>query len=388
MNIVDVLLNNIGHIMPDAVAMRRYIHAHPELSGEETQTMEYICHIFDESRIRYTVLDDMAGVVAEVGYGDCAVGIRAELDALPINEETNLPYASENAGVMHACGHDMHLSAAVAFLKLLKQYEDSLPFRVRLFAQPAEETVGGAEQMIKLGCLDTPEVKRVFGFHVDPTLPTGSVALLPGVMNAAVTDFELTVRGRSCHGAHPEQGIDAIVAAAGVINALQSVPSRRFAPTDPVIVTVGTVSGGTAGNIIAGEVKMSGTLRALDSGVMEKLRQDVRDTCEGVARGYSATAELVYTSTYPPLYSDVTLTEELFLRIETKLPHLTVQKIKAPSLGADDFAFFCEKVPSCYFNVGCRSSDAKDDQVLHCATLAPDEDALRVALETLCLILI
>ena len=376
--------SEIDRILPEVIAIRRHVHEHPELSGEERETTAYLCDILGENNISYTVLPNNCGVVASVGNGDHAVGIRAELDALPITEETGLEYASKNAGIMHACGHDIHFAAALGLLLLLKPHEDELDHIVRVFFQPSEETVGGADDMIKHGCMKDPDVRRVFGFHIAPTCKLGTVSYITGAMNAAVTDFELTVRGRSCHGAHPEQGVDAIVAAAGIVTALQSVPARRFAPTTPTIVTVGTISGGTAGNIVAGEVRMSGTLRALDMGVMAGLKEAVRETCENTARGFGATAEINYTTEYPVLYNDSSLTESTIKKIEALLGKENVKKMDAPSLGADDFAFFCQHAECCYFNIGCRGEDQGDDQVLHSPCLAPDENSLRIALQILC----
>ena len=380
------IFSEIDRILPEVIEIRRHVHKHPELSGEERETTAYICGILDQNSIRYTVLPEHSGVVAEVGCGERAVGIRAEMDALPIREETGLPYSSVNDGVMHACGHDMNLAAGLGLLLLLKPHENELNRVVKVFFQPAEETVGGADAMIRLGCMEDPKAETVFGLHVDPTLRTGAIRYLPGAMNAAVTDFELTVHGRSCHGARPHQGIDAIVAAAGIVTALQSVPSRRFAATTPVVLTVGTINGGTANNIIADEVKLTGTLRALDMGVMAELKKIVREACENSAQSFGATAEINYTTEYPVLYNDSALTESTVDKIESLLGKGNVIKMDAPSLGADDFAFFCNHAQCCYFNVGCRSEAQGDDQVLHSSCLAPDEDSLRIALQILCAI--
>ena len=376
--------SEIERILPEVIAIRRHVHMHPELSGEEKETTAYLCDVLDKHNISYTVLSDNCGVVASVGSGDHAVGVRAELDALPVTEETGLEYASKNIGVMHACGHDIHFAAALGLLILLKPRESELDRVIKVFFQPAEETVGGASDMILHGCMKDPEVRKVFGFHIAPTGKLGTVSYITGAMNAAVTDFELTVHGRSCHGAHPEQGIDAIVAAAGIVSALQSVPARRFAPTTPTIVTIGTISGGKAGNVVAGEVKMSGTLRALDTDVMARLREIVRETCENTAQGFGASAQIDYTTEYPVLYNDSSLTEHTIQRIEALLGKENVLKMEAPSLGADDFAFFCQHAPCFYFNVGCRGKDQGDDQVLHSSCLAPAEDSLRIALQILC----
>ena len=382
------LMREIDRILTQTIEIRRHVHKHPELSCEELQTTAYICDILEKNKIRYKLLPNRSGIVAEVGTGERAVGIRAELDALPVTELTGLEYASVNEGVMHACGHDINLATALGFILLLAPHESELTRRVRVFFQPAEETVGGADAMIKLGCLDDPKVDTVFGFHVDPTLRIGAVRYLPGAMNAAVTDVELTIRGRSCHGARPHQGIDAIVAAAGVVSALQSIPSRRFAATTPVIITIGTINGGTASNIVADEVKMSGTLRALDMNVMRELKSLVKQTCEQAARGFGAQAEVVFTTEYPVLDNNQKLTECTINKISALIGKDNVYKMDAPSLGADDFAFFCQAADCCYFNIGCRGDSQGDDQILHSAHLAPDEGCIKNALEILCEIII
>ncbi|MBQ7921138.1 MAG: amidohydrolase [Clostridia bacterium] len=385
MSTAEKLMAEIDRILPEIIRIRRHVHMHPELSGEERETSAYICGILKEHGITPNILPEDSGFTAEVGHGSRVLGIRAELDAMPIQEETGLDYASVNPGIMHACGHDIHLAAVVGFLLMLKPYEDTLPCRVRIFCQPAEETTGGAEKMIRHGCLESPSVETVLGFHIDPTIPVGKAAYLPGVMNAAVTDFDLVIRGKSCHGAHPEQGVDAIVAASAVVSALQTVSSRRFAPTTPVIVTVGTICGGSASNVVAGEVHMRGTLRALDRQVMTDLRQVVREICENTAAGYGARADLVYTTGYPVLENDPGWTEAFFRKVGQYLGEDAVQKMDAPSLGADDFAFFCEEAVSCYFNIGCLGKEKLPGQALHSSLLNPDESCMRTALEILCL---
>jgi len=385
MKISSLLLSQIDSFIDEIIEIRRHVHKHPELSGEERKTTRYICAILDEHGITPKFLPDNSGFTAEIGSGSDVIAIRAELDAMPIREETGLDYASVHPGIMHACGHDIHLAAAVGFLLMLKPYEDSLPCRVRILCQPAEETIGGAQKMIEHGCLEHPHVNTVLGFHIDPSMPAGHTAYLPGVMNAAVTDFDLVIRGQSCHGAHPEQGIDAIVASAAVISALQTVSSRCFAPTTPVIVTVGTINGGSASNVVAGEVRMQGTLRALDADVMTSLKQTVQRICEETARGYGASAELTYTTGYPVLKNDPHLTEAFFKKVSEHLGKDAVHRMDAPSLGADDFAFFCTCADACYFNIGCLGDENLPGQALHSSLLVPDERCIRTALEILCL---
>ena len=356
--------------------LRAQLHDCAEVSGQEVRTKALLKDFLSKntSLELHDCGDGFYAAHREANPAKPAIALRGDYDAL----------ATPDGSAAHLCGHDGN--AAVLCGAALYLEGKTVGRNVFLLFQPAEETVGGADDMIKRGCMSDPEVRTVFGFHIAPTDKVGTVAYLAGAMNAAVTDFELTVRGRSCHGAHPEQGIDSIVAAAGIVTALQAVPSRRFSPTTPTIVTIGTINGGTAGNVVAGEVKLTGTLRALDEGVMTDLKKIVRTTCENTAQGFGATAEINYTTEYPVLKNDAELTESTVGKIKKLIGKENVLEMDAPSLGADDFAFFCRHARCFYFNVGCRGASQGDEQVLHSSLLAPDEDSLRIALEILCAI--
>ncbi|MBR6801058.1 MAG: amidohydrolase [Eubacteriaceae bacterium] len=378
-SLLEKLLADTDKFYEHALKIRRHVHRFPELSTKERGTIKYITEIFNENNINHTVLPDGAGIVATVGHGGKCTGLRAELDALPVTEMTGLEFASQNAGVMHACGHDVHLASVVGTMLVLKEYEDELPFTVKAFLQPAEESVGGAEKMISLGCMKDPDADEVYGIHVDPTIPVGSITLMPGVMNAAVKNFEINVRGVSCHGAHPDQGIDAIVVSAEIITALQSIVSRSFAPTTPVVLTIGTIQGGTRLNIVCGEVNMTGTLRALSTDVIETLAGRLEDRAQGIARSFGAEAEVIFHAGYPELHNDPEKTALLSGRCRKLLGEDKVIPMNEPSLGADDFAYFTKAAPGCYFNVGCRGEGQGSEQVLHSEYFSPDEECMKVA---------
>ncbi len=375
----EMLLNDIEYFYEKAVTIRRHVHKYPELSGKEENTIKYISEILTKHDIVHQVLEGGAGIVATVGKGDRCIGLRTELDALPVTENTGLEFSSVNDGVMHACGHDVHLASVVATMLTLKKHEEILPFAVKAFLQPAEESLGGAENMIRLGCLEDPKADEVYGFHVDPTVEVGKIMLMPGVMNAAVLNFEITILGTSCHGAHPEQGVDAIVISSAVISALQSISSRSFSPTTPVILTIGTISGGVAMNVVCGEVKMTGTLRALSSEVIGRLGQKLCDITVNVARSLGGDAVVEFSEGYPELSNNEELTEDLIIKCREVFGNDNVLRMKEPSLGADDFAYFTNAVPGCYFNVGCRSKDQGTDQALHSPVFSPDEGCMKSA---------
>lgn len=373
------LCEEVALVLSDAIAMRRHLHSHPELSGQEANTQDYICQKLQDWGIPYRRCTGNLGVIADIGHGEPCIALRADIDALPIQEQTGLPYASQTPGVMHACGHDIHTATLLAAGKLLKAREASLQGTVRLLFQPAEETTGGAADMIAEGCMEAPAVSAVLGFHVDPSLPANCAAFLPGIMNAAVTDFTLTVQGKGCHGAHPDEGVDAIVASAQLISALQSAVSRSIAPTDSGVVTIGTICGGTKENIIADSVTMTGTIRALLPETQRRLKDTVRRIAENTAAAFGATVQLHMEDLYPALINDGDLTRKMFALAQELLGTEQALQMPEPSLGADDFAFFSNRTPGCYFCVGAHC-EGLPGQTLHSPTFVPHEDSIQTAL--------
>ena len=309
-----------------------------------------------------------------------AVAIRADIDALPIQEAVPVDYASCAPGVMHACGHDIHTSMLLGTAKILKSLENEFSGSVKLFFQPSEETVGGADQMIKAGCLKGPDVGAVLGFHIAPACPTGSIQFCPGKMNAATCDLLIDVEGVSCHGAHPEGGIDAIVAASQIVTALQSIPSRNLAPTNAGIITIGTFHGGTKSNIVSGAASLTGTMRALDPNTMAVLKERSRRISQDIASGYGATAHVTQIDGYPALINSQFLFEQIRPLAEKLVGRENIYYMEAPSLGADDFAFFCQACDSLYMNLGVNSGREEHEQKLHNEHLAPDENAMKTGI--------
>ncbi len=361
-------------VLDETIQLRRHLHQHPELSGQEHETLAFIRSRLHQLSIPFFSCHN-GGICATIGTGEGAIGIRADVDALPITEKTGLPYASQVPGVMHACGHDVHTAVLLGLAALLKQQENALPFPVRLFFQPAEETIGGAKDMVEGGCMENPGVARVLALHVDPALPVGTASFLPGKMNAAVIELDITLQGRSGHGAHPETGVDAIVAAAQVISALQSIPSRFTAPTNPVVITIGTIHGGTGRNILAGEVKLQGTVRVLDGETGNMVKALIRQMAENTAAAYGAKAIVTLTDDYPALINDKAFTLKMADTAKAILGEENVFLMDTPSMGADDFSYFTQAAPGCYFNIG-TAAKAAHPQSLHSEYFAPDEQCI------------
>ena len=377
------ILDRVEGAFDEIIALRRRLHSFPELSGEEIETEKTICAYLDKLGVSYVSGVAGHGVVATIGTKkEPAVGIRGDIDALPIEEKTGLPYASKNPGVMHACGHDFHTASLLGLARIFQEVESELPGTVKLFFQPAEETTGGAKDMIAAGCMENPSVSHVLGWHVEPRLNWDQIEVPLGRMNAATCELVVNVKGKACHGAHPERGVDAILVASHIVVALQSISARFFAPTTPVVVTVGVFEGGTKNNIITGDVHLHGTLRALENGVMARLKELVRRTIEQTALAYGATAEVALNDGYPALVND---RETALVVADTGRELFGMDQVSymdEPSLGADDFAYFANAAPSCYFNVGVHRED-QEMQALHSEVFAPDERALKRAVALL-----
>lgn len=375
----NVIIESAKSVYDEAVSFRRILHENPELSGEEYKTLAFIREYLDAQNIEYVTYSN-GGICALIGKGERAIGVRGDVDALPVEEKTGLPYASKNKGVMHACGHDVHTAVLMGAAKIFKSMENELPCMVKLFFQPAEESIGGANVMVREGCMENPKVDAVLGIHVDPETKLGACLFTPGKMNAAVIEMEIKVRGKSCHGAHPEQGRDAIVAAAQIISSLQTVNSRLTAPTTPVVVTIGTIEGGSKNNIIAGEVNMTGTVRVLDMETAKTVKDHIKQIISGVALSCGVEAEVELIDDYPALVNDFDVTMAVSEEAKRILGTENVIINQTPSMGGDDFAYFANASKGCYFNIGTAKEGEKKD-ALHSETYAPDESCILTGLE-------
>ena len=364
------------------VELRRAIHRHPELGFEEHQTQELVEKELDAIGVEHRRIAQ-TGVVAVVrgALPGHVVGLRADMDALPITERSGLPFASEVAGKMHACGHDAHTAMLLGAARELQAMRERLHGSAVLIFQPAEEGPGGALPMIEEGALDDPKVEAIAMQHVDVRLPAGSISITPGPVNASADELHITIRGKGGHGGYPHTSIDAIVAAGAVILALQNIVAREIDPLKSVVVTIGTIQGGYRNNVIADEVQLSGTLRAHDPQIRNGLEARVRRIVEHAAAAYGATAEIRIVHGYPPVVNNVELAEGFvrYLRANTALP---VERFE-PTMGAEDFAYFAQRVPGVQVRLGIRSEAAGAIHPGHSAEFRLDEAALAVGVQTL-----
>ena len=360
------------------VDIRRRLHRIPERGFAEVKTQRVIMETLNALGIPYTTERTWVVGVIEGGLPGEVVALRADMDALPLEEPEGLPFRSEHPGMMHACGHDAHMTMVLGAAKVLMAMRDRLPGTVKLLFQPAEETDGGAEPMVQRGVMENPHVDRVYGLHVQPYLPVGVIETRAGTLNASTDDVELTILGRSSHGAYPESGADAIVCAAQVITSLQTLVSRNVSPLASAVLSLGMISGGTAGNIICDRVTLRGTLRTANGEIRAMMKRRIGEVASGVAAAMGCTAEVRITSGYAALVNDEAEAGRVMRVGARLLGEKNVVRKAAPSMGGEDFSFFCESVPGAFFHLGCVKKEDMPAPLLHSRDFHLDEDCLTV----------
>ena len=378
----QTIQNKIDAIYDEVVALRRHLHQHPELSQQEAQTMAFVSDYLTKLKIPHKTNVGGYGIVGIIGdpNAQSAIALRADMDALPVQEQTGLPYASAVPGVMHACGHDVHTAILMGTARILKEMEAELPGTVKLFFQPAEERGGGARPMIADGCLLDPPVKRVMGLHVDPEAPVGKVTFFPKVRSASSTAVTIIVHGKSCHGAQPQTGVDAVLAGAHVVTALQNLVSRTVSPTDPVVLTIGQFNAGTKGNIVAGTAEMHGTLRAMSLETRDLMKERIRKVAESTAALYGATAEVTIKDSNLPVIPHGPSNRRMLAVAREALGEENVIVAKEPVMTAEDFCYFLNEVPGTFFDLGTTAPDCQWPQTLHNDRFAPDESCIKTGI--------
>ena len=360
------------------IEKRRQLHRIPEAGFAEFKTQKAITDTLDELGIPYTTERTwVIGMIEGKLPGD-VIGLRADIDALPIEEPEGCSFRSEHPGMMHACGHDMHTAILLGAAKVLMGIRDQLPGKVKLLFQPAEETDGGAEPMVAAGAVENPHVDRVYGLHVMPNLPLGTIETRVGTLNASTDSVRITIHGVAGHGAYPERSTDAIVCAAQVITALQTVVSRNLSPLSSAVLTFGVIEGGTAQNIICDKVLLRGTLRTANSEIRAMMKRRITEVTEGVAKAMGCTAETDIIPGYAALVNN----SQEAMRIRRVAGRLfgeenAVEKPE-PSMGGEDFSFFSDQAPGAFFHVGCSAREKMPAPPLHSKDFAPDERCLTI----------
>lgn len=374
-------------IKDELIKIRRDLHMHPELGFEEKRTCEKIKEFLKEEGIEFKEVAK-TGICAiingEVLGNNKVIALRADIDALPIEDKKTCTYKSMCKGKMHACGHDGHTSILLGVGKLLNNHKSEFSGTVKLLFEPAEETIGGAPFMIKEGVLENPKVDVVVGLHVTEDLECGKIRIKNDVVNAASNPFEIIIKGRGGHGAAPHTTIDPVVITANVITALQQIISREIAPYNPGVLTVGSVNGGTASNVIPEEVKLKGIIRTLSKEDRAYVIRRVREIVIGIASSLKGDAEVDIFEGYPCLYNSDFMVEIVREVSKDLLGEDNVLKQKNPSMGVESFAYFANERPSAFYYLGTGNEKKGTTKSAHSNLFDIDEDALCLGVALQC----
>lgn len=376
----EYIKRRIKDIEPWLIEVRREFHKYPELSLNEYNTKNRILNYLKEMNIEYTEFEKHNGVMAYIikPENKITIGIRADMDALPINEENEITYKSKNKGVMHACGHDAHIAMLLGACKILNGMKDELYVNVKFLFQPAEETVGGAKFLVEDGCMKNPDINYMFGLHVIPYLETGYIETKYNILNASADSLKIIVKGKKSHGAYPESGKDAIVVASNIILSLQSIVSRNISPLDSVVLTIGKIRGGEAQNIICEEVSMNGTLRTINKNTRKEMIKRIENIVLDICRAFDCEGEVLWESDgYPPVVNDNYLVDIVVKNTEKLFGEDRFILKEKPSLGGEDFSYYLEECKGAFYHIGCRHSKQEIAQ-LHTSTFNIDEKCLVV----------
>lgn len=356
---------------------RRHLHAHPELSFEEYHTAKFIAEFLRSNDIEFTGgMGGGTGIVCEMGKGDRLLALRADMDALPIRETNEVPYKSQNDGVMHACGHDVHTASLMGVLLIVKDLQDALDHRIRFVFQPGEERLpGGASLMIGDGVLNG--VDSILGQHVHPSLPAGSFGVCKGYFMASADEIFIEVHGKGGHAARPQEVVDPVLASAAIIQALQSLVSRRADPMTPSVLSIGKIqSDGGATNIIPDTVRMEGTFRTFDETWRKQAHLQIRQTVEETGKAFGVKAEAKVNVGYPALFNHHELTGKIASRMTSYAGEDQIVQLP-PRMTAEDFAYYSHLVPACFYRLGTGKAGEESPAAVHTSDFDVDEDALK-----------
>jgi len=370
--LLESAMSLFGHIR----GIRRELHQTPEPGFKEFKTAALISEQLSERGIPFRDKVAGTGIIARIEHDPAlpTVALRADMDALPLQEKTGVPFQSRNEGFMHACGHDMHTACLLGVLVILNERKSELPVNVRGIFQPGEESVpGGAQFMIREGALENPTPAAILGLHVDPTLSAGAIAVKPGPMMAATAMFTITVKGRGGHAASPYKSVDPIPAAARIIEALQTIQSRMIDPFGPCVISVTKIEAGVTYNIVPETAVLCGTARTLDPRTMDTIPEKMEKLVKGITEGIDASYEFEYVRGTSVLVNDDDLTAHVAETGRNILGESSVKDFQG-TFGGEDFADYLGHVPGCFFRLGCGLGD--DPAPLHNPHFNPDENAL------------
>ena len=381
MELKDTIKNLADTYFKEFVAIRRHLHAHPELSYEEVETSKYIANKLTEYGIEHQTNIGGHGIVGLIKGKNPAkktIALRGDMDALPIEEKNTCEYVSQNKGVMHACGHDVHTTSLLGAAKILNELKDNFEGTIKLIFQPAEEKLpGGASIMIKDGALENPKVDSIFGQHVLPQLETGKVAFRCGIAMASCDEIYISVKGKGGHGAVPHLAIDPVLIASHMVIALQSVVSRNANPTMPSVLSIGKFIANGATNIIPDEVLMEGTFRTFDEQWRAEAHEKIKTICNNTAAAFGGICDVLIDVGYPFLKNDEATTASAFELAQQYLGKENVEEMPA-RMTAEDFSYYSQVVPACFYRLGTGNIAKGITSPIHTPTFDVDENCLKI----------
>ncbi len=378
-NLKERIRSGSLEISEEIIDIRRHLHAHPELSKQEAGTAAFISQKLTEWGIPHQTGiagHGITGMITGGLQGEKVIALRADMDALPIREENKVPFVSLNPGVMHACGHDVHMAVLLGTARILKSMEPKLAGRVKLIFQPSEEKYpGGALPMIRAGVLENPRPDFILGLHVFPELETGRIGLKPGRYMASTDEVHLTVKGKGGHAAIPHKVVDPVLIAAHIIVALQQIVSRKASPTIPSVLSFGRITGDGVANIIPDEVKISGTMRTFDESWRAEMKQQITRMAESIALAMGGECEVFIDKGYPSLYNDPGLTQKIKSLAIEFLGQENVTDLEM-RMTAEDFSYFAREIPACFYRLGVMNESKGITSNLHTSTFNVDEQSI------------
>jgi amidohydrolase len=381
MTLSECIREGARQMADELVQLRRAIHQRPELAFEERETADLVASTLRRIGIPVEQGVGKTGVVAliEGARPGKTVAVRTDMDCLPIHEETKLPFASQHAGRMHACGHDLHTAVGIGVARLLHDLRGELKGRVKVIFQPAEEILSGARAMIHDGVLERPDVEAIVGFHNWPSVETGKIALTRGIVMASSDTFSVSFKGVSGHAAFPHAAVDVITGASYFITQLQTIVSREVDPVRAAVVTVGQVAAGTAPNILPDHLELKGTVRTLDSQARDQIQAAMRRMLDGFKTGMRLDYELEYRPQVPVLRNDNGIVDRVAASAREMLGTEMVDTESEPSMGSEDFACYTERVPGTYLRLGSMIGGRR--HMLHNSDFQPNENAIPIGVQ-------
>ncbi|MFC0470367.1 M20 family metallopeptidase [Halalkalibacter kiskunsagensis] len=385
----QIQLTNIDHLIGKLIEIRQELHRYPEVSSKEFETTERLKKWLLDSGYRILPTKMKTGVIAEIeglkGPGP-TVAFRADIDALPIIEQTGLSYSSKNEGISHTCGHDLHMTLALGAAFVLAESRDQFNGTVQFIFQPAEETTQGAKEVIENGLFEDGKIKAIFGLHNQPGIPAGKIGLTEGNLMAAVDTLHIKITGKSGHGAIPQNTVDSVVAGSAVVMGLQSAVSRNIDPFEPVVITIGKFISGTTHNVIAGEAELIGTVRSFNPRVRQILPELIKRIACEIAKGYNADAQVDFIPQVPAIQNDPVMTHIVQEAAEEVVGRDAIVQPE-PTMGGEDFSLYQQYRPGCFFWVGTGDEEKGITKQWHDpAFLANDDiipDTVRIIVQTL-----